>query len=135
PERLGSLQRTSFESHDVAGLGHSQASAEYGSGDNALRVTVVDAGGFGQLAQLAGLAQGERESDGVVEKIWQEQGRTLQQNYAKDGSHAEMRAILRNGVIVSIDAEQRGIQEVQALMAQIDLGRLEALQRPASKQP
>src|SRR5690606_1465918 len=31
PERLGSLQRTSFESHDVAGLGHSQASAEYGS--------------------------------------------------------------------------------------------------------
>lgn len=131
PEKLAGLARTSFEAHDGAAMGlpTSQANAEYGSGDKVVRVSVVDAGAFGQLAQLAGMVQGERESDGVVEKTWQEGGRTLQQSYAKDGSQAEFRAVLKNAVVVTIEADNMGMKDVQALMGQIDLASLESLQR------
>lgn len=131
PAKLGTLERTSYEAHDGAAMGlpTSQANAEYGSGDKVVRVSVVDAGAFSQLTQLAGMVQGERESDGVVEKTWQESGRTLQQSYAKDGSQAELRAVLKNGVVVTVEAENMPLKDVQGFMGQIDLAGLERLQR------
>ncbi|HCL87722.1 MAG TPA: YIP1 family protein, partial [Comamonadaceae bacterium] len=54
--------------------------------------------------------------------------RTMQQSYAKDGSHAELRAILKNGVLVSVEGTNVPFDQVQAAMAQIDLGALERLQ-------
>lgn len=131
PEKLAGLERTSFEARDGAALGlsTSQANAEYGDGDKTVRVSVVDAGAFGQLAQLAGLVQGERETNGTVEKTWQEGGRTLQQSYAKDGSQSEFRVVLKNGVVVTIEAGHMAIKDVQALMGQLNLSSLENLQR------
>ncbi|AVO49942.1 YIP1 family protein [Melaminivora suipulveris] len=130
PERLGGRARTGLDVQSGAAMGVSvsQASARYGDG---VRVQILDMGAMGQLAQIAGMVQGESESDGQVDKTWQEGGRTLQQSYAKDGSQAEMRAILKNGVMVSIEAEGTGIKEVQSLLAQLDLKGLEGLQRPA----
>ena len=131
PAKLGSLERTSYEVHDGAatGLPTSQAEAEYGNGDKVVRISVVDAGAFGQLAQLAGMVQGERESDGIVEKTWQENGRTLHHSYAKDGSQAELRAVLKNGVVVTVEAENLPLKDVQGFMGQIDLAALENLPR------
>lgn len=131
PGTLGGLQRTGLEVHDGAAMGlpTSQASAEYGRGDAMVHVSIVDAGGLGQLAQLAGGMQSEHETETSVEKTWQAGGRMLQQSYEKDGSQAEFRVVLRNGVIVTVEAQNMAIKDLQALMGQIDLSALESLQR------
>ncbi len=133
PDTLGGRERTSLDLQNSAALGvaTSQVAAQYGTDERAVQVQIIDMGAFGALAQLAGMVQGEHESDGNVDKTWKEGSRTLQQSYAKDGSHAEMHVFFQNGVMVNVEAEQTSIADVQAMVGQIDLARLEALQRPA----
>lgn len=132
PEKLAGLPRTALEVQDGAALGlpTSQASAQYGSDDKQVRLEIVDIGGLGQMAALAmGMAQGEKEDQSSVEKTWQEGGRTLHSRYEKDGSHAEFKAVLKNGLVVSLEGDKLGVKELQGYLSQVDLGALEALQR------
>lgn len=131
PEQLAGLARTSVEVQDGAAMGlpTSQARAEYGSGDKQVRVEITDLGGLSGLAQIAGMVQGEKETGGRAEKTWQAGGRTLQEEYEKDGSHAEVKAILKNGLVVSVEADQIAIKDVRGFLEKIDLGTLENLQR------
>ena len=50
-------------------------------------------------------------------------------SYAKDGSQAELRAVLKNGVVVTVEAENLPLKDVQGFMGQIDLAALENLPR------
>lgn len=132
PEQLGGLARTSFEMQDGAALGlpTSQASAEYGSGERTVRVEIMDLGGLGAMAAAAfGMAQGEKEDQTHVEKTWQEGGRTLHESYTKDGSSAERKLALKNGVLVSISADNMDIGALRKMAEQVDLASLERLQR------
>ena len=132
PEKLAGLPRTGFDVQDGAALGlpTSQASAQYGNDDKQLRLEIVDVGGLGQMAVMAmGMVQGEKEDQTSAEKTWQEGGRTLHQRYDKDGSHAEFKTILKNGLVVSIEGDKIGVKELRALMSQVDLNGLEGLQR------
>ena len=132
PETLAGLPRTGFDVQDGAALGlpTSQASASYGNDDKHLRLEIVDIGGLGQVAALAmGMAQGEKEDQYSAEKTWQEGGRTLHTRYEKDGSQAEFKALLKNGLVVSLEGEKISVKELQSLMGQINLNGLEALQR------
>lgn len=132
PEQLGGLARTGFEVQDGAALGlpTSQASAEYGSGDRTIRVEIMDLGGLGSMAAMAmGMAQGEKESQTHAEKTWQEGGRTLHESYEKDGSSAERKMALKNGVLVSVSADNMDIAALRNLVNQIDIASLEGLQR------
>lgn len=131
PETLAGLSRTGLEVQDsrAMGMAMSQAQADYGSDDRQLHVEVVDMGGFSALAQLAGLVQGETESDGHVAKTWQSDGRTLQEEYQKDGSNAEAKVILGNGLMVSVEGMGVSIDVVRKAMDQLDLAALEALER------
>ena len=95
----------------------------------AVRVEIADLGALSGLAQMAGLVQGEKKTESQVEKTWQSGGRTLQEEYRKDGSHAETKAILKNGLVVSVEADQMAIQDVRGLMEKIDLSGLENLPR------
>jgi len=76
-----------------------------------------------------GMVQGEKEDQTSAEKTWQEGGRTLHQRYDKDGSHAEFKTILNNGLVVSIEGDKIGVKELRGLMSQVDLNGLEGLQR------
>ena len=107
----------------------SQVQADYGSGNQKLSVEIIDMGGLGALAQMAGLVQSEKETDGRVEKTWQAGGRTLQEDYRKDGSRAEAKTILKNGVIVSVEGTGVPIDGVRAAMAKLNLAALEGLER------
>ncbi len=132
PEQLAGLARTSFEMQDGAALGlpTSQASAEYGSGDRTVRVEIMDLGGLGAMATAAmGMAQGEKETQTRAEKTWQEGGRTLHESYSKDGSSAESKMALKNGVLVSVSADNMDIAAVRSLVKQIDIASLERLDR------
>jgi len=132
PEQLADMARTGFDVQDGAALGlpTSQASAQYSNGQTEVRLEITDMGGLGQMAALAmGMAQGEKEDPHHAEKTWQEGGRTLHQRYQKDGSHAEFRVMLKNGIVVSLDADGMGIGVVRSLMSQVNLSALEGLQR------
>lgn len=136
PEKLGGLPRTALEVQDGAALGlpTSQASAQYGSDDKQVRLEIVDLGGLGQMAALAmGIAQGEKEDTTSAEKTWQEGGRTLHQRYEKDGSHAEFKTVLKNGLVVSVEADQLGVKDLRGFLSQVDLNALEGLQRKGGK--
>ena len=120
PEKLAGLPRTGFDVQDGAALGlpTSQASAQYGNDDRQVRLEIVDIGGLGQMAVMAmGMAQGEKEDQTSAEKTWQEGGRTLHQRYGKDGSHAEFKTILKNGLVVSIEGDNMDIKSVRGLLS------------------
>lgn len=136
PEKLADLPRTEFEVQDGAAMGlpTSQVSARYVDGDKSVRVEILDVAGLGQMAVMAmGMGIGEKETTTSAEKTWKEGGRTLQQQYAKDGSHSELKVVLKNGLIVSLEGDSVGIKDLQGFMSQIDLNGLERLQRLQSK--
>ncbi|MDY0107260.1 MAG: YIP1 family protein, partial [Giesbergeria sp.] len=106
------------------------ASAQYSNGKSEARLEITDMGGLGQMAVLAmGMAQGEQEDTQHAEKTWQEGGRTLHQSYQKDGSQAEFRVVLKNGIVVSLEADGMDVGAVRRLMSQVNLSALEGLQR------
>lgn len=132
PEQLADMARTGFDVQDGAALGlpTSQASAQYSNGQTEARLEITDMGGLGQMAVLAmGMAQGEKEDTHHAEKTWQEGGRTLHQSYQKDGSQAEFRVVLKNGIVVSLEADGMDIGTVRSLMSKVNLVALEGLQR------
>ncbi|RYF63161.1 MAG: YIP1 family protein, partial [Comamonadaceae bacterium] len=122
PDKLAGLPRTGFDVQDGAALGlpTSQASAQYGNDDKQVRLEIVDIGGLGQMAALAmGMGQGEKVDQTSAEKTWQEGGRTLHTRYEKDGSHAEFKTILKNGLVVTIEGDKATIKELQSYMSQV----------------
>ena len=132
PEKLSGLPRTGFDVQDGAALGlpTSQASAQYSGDDKQVRLEIIDMGGMGQMALIAmGLTQSEKEDQTSAEKTWQEGGRTLQQRYQKNGSHAEFKTILKNGLVVSIEGDNMGVKDLRGFLSQVDLNALEGLQR------
>ena len=131
PEQLGGLPRTGIEAQgsQAMGVAVGQASADYAQGDRHLRVEIVDMGGMTALAQMAGLVQGEKETEGRIEKTWRAGGRTLQEEYRKDGSSAETKAILKNGLVVSVEGTNLSIEIVRDALNKLDLATIEGLQR------
>lgn len=133
PQQLGGLPRTTIEvqDHQAVGVAMGQANAVYAGDGKQLHVAIVDMGGMSGLARLAGMVQGEQESDGRVEKVWQSGGRTLQEEYQKDGSGAEAKAVLKNGLVVSVEGRSLPIEQVRAALGGLDLDAVEGLERKA----
>lgn len=132
PESLAGLPRTGFQVQDGAttGLGVSHASAEYSAGEREVRLEISDLGALSSMAAMAaGIAQGERETRDVSEKTWQESGRTLSLVQHKNGGRAEFKAILKNGLIVSLESSHLPAAELRTVAGQLDLHRLETLAR------
>lgn len=131
--QLGPFNRTSFEVNSVnAGIATSVANANYDGGNNQrVHLTITDSGGLSGLVRMGGaMVSGERETGTTKEKTWQEGGRTLHQQFQKDGSSSEFRVILKNGVIVELRGNKVGANVLQSLATMIDLNALENYPRP-----
>lgn len=132
PARLGTLERQALEVHDGAALGlpTRQARAHYGSDERQVALEITDLGGLAPLALLGlGAAQGEREDATTAEKTWQEGGRTWHQRADKDGGHAEFKVVLRNAVVVALEADRTTPEALRQWLGQVNLAALEALPR------
>ena len=135
PEQMGGLARTAYESQDGSAIGvsASQVIADYGTGERTVRLEISDLGGLGAMAAAAfGMVQGEKEDAQHAERTWQENGRTMHESYEKDGTSAERRIALKNGIIVTLTAQKTDIATLRSMVAQLDIAALERLQRPAS---
>jgi hypothetical protein len=135
PESVGDLKRTGIEasSGQAMGISASTAKATYASGERTLTLEITDTGGLAGLAAVAGWAgmTMDKESDGKVEKVYKDGARTVHEEYRKDGSHGEVTVILANGVVVGSEGSQVDVDTLRKGLAGLDLGRIEAMKRPA----
>lgn len=134
PEQLAGLTRKSLETQSGAamGLGGAVADARYGSGDKRLLLSIVDGGGIGAVASLAGAlgVNAEKETEQGHERTYQEGARTVHEEARKDGSHAEYTLILGSGVVVSAKGEGLDLAAVKQAVTGLPLSRLEAGAKP-----
>jgi hypothetical protein len=137
PEAIGDMKRSALEAQatEAMGIASSSAKASYVGGNKRAELSIVDPGGLAGLATMAGWANltVDKETDGEVEKVYKEAGRTIHETYRKDGSHGEATVILANGVIVSAAGSQVGMATLKGMLQALDLARIEAAQRVAKR--
>ncbi|HEY9027690.1 MAG TPA: Yip1 family protein [Burkholderiaceae bacterium] len=137
PETLGALKRESFETTggNAIGIASSVAKATYTGGDNQrAELSITDlGGGLGGLASVAAWANitVDKETPDGIEKTYKDGGRTIHEQYRKDGSHAEYTVILKNGVIVETSGERIDGATLKSMAAAVNLDAIEAMKRPA----
>ena len=135
PEALGALKRDSFETSggSAMGISSSVAKATYVAGDQHAQLTISDLGGLGGLASVATWANVtvDKETPDEIEKTYKDSGRTVHEEYRKDGSHAEYTVILKNGVIVETRGDKVDGATLKSMASAINLDALEAMKRPA----
>ncbi len=135
PEALGDLKRTGMEasSGSALGIGGSSAKGTYGGSDRRVTLSITDSGGLAGLATMAGWANMtmDKETDGKVEKVYKAGGRTVHEEYRKDGSRGEMTVVLANGVIVAAEGHRVDMPALKKVVEGVDLAKLESLKRPA----
>ncbi|HEY9096842.1 MAG TPA: Yip1 family protein [Hydrogenophaga sp.] len=134
PEQLGDLPRTSIEARtDTAmGLSFSSVEAKYRKDDQSINVKLQDIGAVKALAVgMAAWASStvNRETTEEVEHVYQKDGVSYKEEFAKDGSRAEFGMMLPNGLM--LDAKARGIEmdALKAAVESMDVGALGALTR------
>jgi hypothetical protein len=137
PESIGAMKRTSIEAQagEAMGIAGSGAKASYAAGDKRVELSITDTGGLAALATMAGWANMtmDKETDGKVEKAYKDGGRTVHEEYRKDGSHGEMAVILANGVVVAAEGSQVDIATLKGMVQGLDLAKLEATKRVAKR--
>jgi hypothetical protein len=135
PESLGDLKRSGVEaqSGEAMGIGGSAARATYSAGERRVELSITDTGGLAGLAAMTGWASMtmDKETDGKVEKVYKAGGRTIHEEYQKDGSQGEMTVVLANGVIVAAEGDRVDMPALKKVLDGMDLAKLEALKRPA----
>lgn len=135
PETLGALKRESFETSggSAVGIASAVAKAGYAGGDQHAQLTITDLGGLGGLASVATWANVtvDKETPDAIEKTYKDGGRTVHEEYRKDGSHAEVTVILKNGVIVETTGDHIDGATLKSMAAAVNLDAIEALKRPA----
>ena len=73
----------------------------------------------------------DRETPDDIEKTYKDGGRTIHEQYRKDGSHSEVTVILKNGVIVDTTGDHIDGATLKSMATAVDLDAIEAMKRPA----
>ncbi len=135
PAALGALKRESFETSggQAMGIASSVAKAGYVAGEQRAELTITDLGGLGGLASIATWANVsvDKETPDGIEKTYKDGGRTVHEEYRKDGSHAEYTVILKNGVIVETTADKIDGATLKSMASGVNLDVIESMKRPA----
>ena len=135
PDNLAGLARESIEvqSGQAMGVAGSTAKAQYAAGEQRLELTIIDLGNLGGLAAMAGWANTtvDRETPEKIEKVYKQDGRTIHQEFRKDGSRGEVGAMLANGVMIELTGRGMDAASLKAALASLDLSKIESMQRPA----
>ena len=135
PDTLGALKRESFETSggQAMGIAGSVAKAGYVAGQQRAELTITDMGGLGGLASVATWANVtvDKETPDGIEKTYKDGGRTIHEEYRKDGSHAEYTVILKNGVIVETTGDRIDGATLKSMASGVNLDAIEAMKRPA----
>ncbi|MEC7119533.1 MAG: YIP1 family protein [Pseudomonadota bacterium] len=133
PEQLAGFARQSIqaERNQAMGMSVSEAKASYQQGEQSVTIKVTDLGSASMFAQMmGGMLQAEKETETRVERTFQQDGRSITEEYQKDGSSAVYRTILKNGIVVELNGNPASIEQLKQMAGQVNLNQLEQLQRP-----
>jgi len=73
----------------------------------------------------------DKETPDGIEKTYKDGGRTIHEEYRKDGSRSEITFILKNGIIVETTGDKIDGATLKSMASAINLDALEAMKRPA----
>jgi hypothetical protein len=132
PEKFAGLPRTgqSAEKGGMAGLQMSKAEGQYDDGSGRqVELEVTDTGGAAGLMGLAGWmnVQGERESDGRIERTRREGGRTIHEQFSKRDGDSEFTMVLGDRFVVSARGQGVPIEALRSAVGSLDLAKLESM--------
>ena len=135
PATLAGLNRSSIEarSDGAMGMTFSSVEASYANDTQTLELKMQDLGAMPALAMAMGAwanSTVDRETQTDVERVYKKDGVTFKEEYAKDGSRAEVAMMLGNGVLLEVNGQGAGIDAVRAAIASLDVKSLAALARP-----
>ena len=128
PGAIGAYQRTSVESTGVGGIG-ATAEATYKAGDKTIQVKIVDLGGIGAVAGVLGgigVEQNREDANGY-ERTRTVDGKIQTEKWNTKRSSGSFGTQVAGRFMVEADGEAGSIDELKAIVAGIDPGKLEAL--------
>jgi hypothetical protein len=130
PAGIAGLARTNVSSASggAAGLGGSQAEASYGSGANAIKLSVTDLGAAGALAALGSAfnVQSSSRDDHGYQKMGKVDGRLTTEKWNNDSRSGTYEIIVADRFKVTADGGG-SIDALKAAVGQVDVGTLEQL--------
>jgi hypothetical protein len=128
PTTIGAYQRVSIESTGVGGIG-SAAEAKYKSGDKTIEVKIVDLAGMGAVAGVLGgmgIEQNREDADGY-ERTRTVDGKIQTEKWNNKRSKGSYGTQVAGRFMIEVSGEAGSIDELKAVAASIDAGKLEAL--------
>ncbi len=121
PLQVGPFMRTTLEVSTVTTqVSVSVARADYEAGHQKMAVTMLDSGGLSHETLPM-----NRETETTVERTWQEHGRILYHKYEKNGSQADLKIILRNGVTLVMHGTRISADMLKTMSLKLNLIGLE----------
>jgi hypothetical protein len=131
PAALSGFEKTGLSSASggAAGLGGSRAEARYGSGANAIRLSVTDMGAAGAFAALGSAfnVQSSKEDENGYEKMGKVDGRMTTEKWNKASSSGSYGVLVGDRFMVEAEGQGTSIDSLKAAVAQINFGTLEQL--------
>ncbi len=133
PESLLGYPRTDFsvERNSAMGLEVTTAKATYseaGTG-RAIDLEIVDTGSAKGLLALAGFSgmEGERESNGTIEKVYRDDGRLVREYWDRQASSGEYVVVVGDRFTVKVAGQADDLDGLKDALDDIDLDELESL--------
>jgi hypothetical protein len=138
PETLGGLARSNFSSerNNAMGMQISSARATYSNETGrSVNLEITDTGNAKGLLALAGWAglETESESDSGYEKTYRENGRLIHERWDRNNLSGEFSVVLGDRFTVKVQGEATSIDELKAILAQVQLRELESLKNEGVK--
>jgi hypothetical protein len=132
PESLAGMKRSSFSSerNQAVGIRTSLARATYqDESGRSVNLEITDSGTAKGLFALAGWAgvESESETDTGYEKTYRADGRLIHEQWDKESSQGEYTVVLGERFAVKVDGSAESLDDLKALVDEIDLSELEAL--------
>jgi hypothetical protein len=130
PEKFAGLPRTSqsADRSGIAGLMAAKVQAVYSDGGGKrVSLEVTDTGGAAALIGLAGLVQGERETDERIERTRKEGNRLVHEEVSKKGGQNEYTVVLADRFVVNAEGRGVDIAALKSAVGSLELGKIESL--------
>lgn len=138
PATLGTLKRESVsaERSGVAGMQVSQADAQYADGaGHALALEISDLANARGMLALAGMVQGERETDHGYDKTYTADGQLVHERWDTQSNSGEYAVYVGDRFMVKASGTAANIGALKAAVSSIDLKGLAALKDANGAKP
>ena len=104
-----------------------QAKADYGSGSDAIRLEIVDMGANRAMLAVAGMVQTDEHSASGYDKVFQQDGRTVHEQWDAASKHGEYSAIVGDRFVVKAAGTGVGMDALKQAVDAVDMAQLDRL--------